>query len=62
MLYVIYSRDRENALAARFEARPRHLERVEKLLAEGRHGLRSPREPPLSEGELDDLIAFVLSL
>jgi cytochrome c peroxidase len=35
---------------------------LRKLLAEGRHGLRSPREPPLSEGELDDLIAFVLSL
>jgi hypothetical protein len=43
MLYVIYSRDRENALAARLEARPRHLERVEKLLAEGRVYLAGPR-------------------
>jgi uncharacterized protein YciI len=43
MLYVIYSRDRENALAARLEARPRHLERVEKLLAEGRVHLAGPR-------------------
>ena len=43
MLYVIYSRDRENALPARLEARPRHLERVEKLLAEGRVYLAGPR-------------------
>jgi len=43
MWYVIYSRDRENALEARLEARPRHLERVEKLLSEGRVLVAGPR-------------------
>jgi uncharacterized protein len=43
MWYVIYSRDRENALEARLEARPRHLERVEQLLSEGRVLLAGPR-------------------
>lgn len=43
MWYVIYSKDRENALEARLEARPRHLERVVKLQAEGRVLLAGPR-------------------
>ena len=43
MWYVIYSRDRENALEARRAARPRHLERVEKLVAEGRVLVAGPR-------------------
>jgi uncharacterized protein YciI len=43
MWYCIYSRDRENALEARREARPRHLERVEQLLAEGRILVAGPR-------------------
>jgi uncharacterized protein YciI len=43
MLYVIYSKDRENALEARRAARPRHLERVEKLVAEGRIVIAGPR-------------------
>ena len=43
MWYVIYSRDRENALEARRAARPRHLERVQKLVAEGRVLVAGPR-------------------
>jgi len=43
MWYVIYSKDRENALEARLEARPRHLERVVKLQAEGRVLTAGPR-------------------
>jgi len=43
MWYVIYSRDRENALEARRSARPRHLERVQKLVAEGRVLVAGPR-------------------
>ena len=43
MWYVIYSRDRENALEARLKARPAHLERVRPMLAEGRILLAGPR-------------------
>jgi len=43
MWYVIYSRDRENALEARLEARPAHLERVTELVDEGRILLAGPR-------------------
>lgn len=43
MWYVIYSRDRENALKARLEARPAHLERARKLLEEGRILVAGPR-------------------
>lgn len=43
MWYVIYSRDRENALEARLEARPAHLERARKLLDEGRILVAGPR-------------------
>jgi hypothetical protein len=35
---------------------------VRELLAEGRHGLRRIGEIGLSDQELDDLVAFVLSL
>ena len=43
MWSVIYSRDRENALEARLEARPAHLERVTELVDEGRILLAGPR-------------------
>ena len=43
MWYVIYSKDRENALEARKSARPAHLERVQKLVEEGRILLAGPR-------------------
>ena len=43
MWYVIYSRDRENALDARLKARPDHLERVTRLVNEGRILLAGPR-------------------
>ena len=36
MWYVIYSRDRENALEARLRARPDHLVRVNALVEQGR--------------------------
>ncbi|MBT8039122.1 MAG: YciI family protein [Xanthomonadales bacterium] len=43
MWYVIYSRDRDNALQARLNARPDHLERVSRLVDEGRILLAGPR-------------------
>jgi len=43
MWYVIYSRDRENSLPARLEARPAHLARLQALLQEGRLLLAGPR-------------------
>lgn len=43
MWYVIYSRDRENSLPARKEARAKHLGRLEALLHEGRLLLAGPR-------------------
>lgn len=43
MWYVIYSRDRENALEARLAARPAHLERVNALVDEGRILMAGPR-------------------
>ena len=43
MWYVIYSRDRENALEARLAARPDHLDRVNALVDEGRILLAGPR-------------------
>jgi len=43
MWYVIYSRNRENSLAARRAVRPAHMERVEALLSEGRLLLAGPR-------------------
>jgi len=36
MWYVIYASDRENSLEARKMARPAHLERVRKLMGQGR--------------------------
>jgi len=36
MWYVIYASDRENSLEARKLARPAHLERVRKLMGQGR--------------------------
>jgi uncharacterized protein YciI len=43
MWYVIYSKDKENALAARMSARPDHLERVNAMVDEGRILLAGPR-------------------
>jgi len=43
MWYVIYSKDREDSLQARKEARPEHLARVNALLQEGRLLLAGPR-------------------
>lgn len=43
MWYVIYSKDRDNALEARLKARPDHLERVDALLQQGRILLAGPR-------------------
>lgn len=43
MWYVIYSKDREDALEARKSARPAHLERVQRLVDEGRILLAGPR-------------------
>ncbi len=43
MWYVIYSKDREDSLQARSEARSAHLERINVLLDEGRLLLAGPR-------------------
>ena len=43
MWYVIYCKDRENALEARLAARPAHLERIGPLVNEGRILLAGPR-------------------
>lgn len=42
MLYAIISEDVDNSLPLRQKARPKHLERVEKLLKEGRLILAGP--------------------
>jgi hypothetical protein len=36
MWYLIYGKDADNSLPLRQQARPRHLERVQKLVDEGR--------------------------
>jgi uncharacterized protein YciI len=43
MWYIIYARDRANSLAARLEARPAHVERLQELLGQGRVLLAGPR-------------------
>jgi len=43
MWYIIYSKDRDNSLQARMDARPAHLERVHSMLDEGRILLAGPR-------------------
>lgn len=43
MWYIIYSKDRENALEARLKARPDHLERVNAMVNQGRILLAGPR-------------------
>jgi len=43
MWYSIYSRDRQDSLKARLEARPAHVARLEALLNEGRLLLAGPR-------------------
>jgi hypothetical protein len=43
MWYAIYSRDRENALQARLDARPDHVARLQDLLQQGRLLLAGPR-------------------
>lgn len=42
MLYAIISRDREDSLADRLQARPAHLERLKALRADGRLELAGP--------------------
>lgn len=42
MYYAIIARDREDSLAARLEARPRHLARLETLRDQGRLLLAGP--------------------
>jgi uncharacterized protein YciI len=41
--YVIYSKDRDDSLKARQDARPAHIARVESLLEQGRLLLAGPR-------------------
>ena len=43
MWYCIYSTDRPDSLPARLEARPAHLERVQKLVDQGRIMVAGPR-------------------
>jgi uncharacterized protein YciI len=42
MLYAIISQDRDDSLAARLQARPAHLQRLEALKDEGRLVLAGP--------------------
>ena len=42
MLYAIISEDRPNSLAARLQARPAHLERLQALRDQGRLVLAGP--------------------
>lgn len=42
MLYLIYAEDVPDSLSRRLAARPAHLERLEKLIAEGRLVLAGP--------------------
>ena len=61
MWYVIYSKDRENSLQARVDARPAHLARLNELLAQGRLLLAGPRpaidaEDPGPAGFLGSLV------
>lgn len=61
MWYVIYSRDRENSLQARMDARPAHVERLQALLRDGRLLLAGPRpaidaEDPGPAGFLGSLV------
>jgi uncharacterized protein YciI len=50
MWYVIYSKDRENSLQSRQQARPAHIARLEALLEQGRLLLAGPR-PALDGAE-----------
>ena len=43
MWYVIYSKDRENSLQARQQARAAHIARLEALLEQGRLLIAGPR-------------------
>lgn len=43
MWYVIYSKDSEDSLPARLEARPAHVARLEELQQQGRLLLAGPR-------------------
>jgi len=61
MLYAIISEDIENSLEKRLEARPAHLERVQKLVNEGRLIIGGPHpaidsEDPGSNGFTGSLI------
>ena len=61
MLYAIIAEDRDDSLAARREARPAHLARLEALLAEGRLVLAGPHpavdaEDPAGAGFTGSLV------
>jgi len=61
MLYAIISEDIENSLEKRLEARPAHLERVQKLVNEGRLIIGGPHpaidsEDPGSNGFTGSLV------
>jgi uncharacterized protein YciI len=43
MWYVIYSKDQENILPLRLQARPAHVARLQELLSQGRLLLAGPR-------------------
>jgi len=60
MWYIIYSKDRENSLQARVDARPDHIARLNALLAEGRMLLAGPR--PAIDSEDPGPAGFVGSL
>lgn len=60
MWYIIYSKDRENSLQARADARPDHIARLNALLAEGRMLLAGPR--PAIDSEDPGPAGFVGSL
>ena len=49
MLYAIISEDVENSLPKRIPVRPAHIERVEKLVAEGRLVIAGPHPATDSE-------------
>ena len=60
MLYAVIAQDLEHSLERRLEARPRHLERLEQLKADGRLILAGPH--PAVDGEDPGSAGFTGSL
>ncbi len=60
MLYAIISEDRPNSLAARLQARPAHLERLQALRDQGRLVLAGPH--PATDAENPGEAGFTGSL